>query len=147
MKKRKKVALITAGASGIGQVIAELFLANQWNVHICDINKDYIDKFLIANPNASASHIDVGSFDQVEHMFHELEGLYQNLDVLINNAGIAGATDEFENISNESWIKTLNININSLFIEIIMSNCDKYVFVLIYNFIDNLIDSNIVFFD
>ncbi|MDG1015295.1 MAG: SDR family oxidoreductase [Woeseiaceae bacterium] len=115
MKNRKKVALITAGASGIGQVIAELFLANQWNVHICDINKDYIDKFLIANPNASASHIDVGSFDQVEHMFHELEGLYQNLDVLINNAGIAGATDEFENISNESWIKTLNININSLF--------------------------------
>ena len=39
MKNRKKVALITAGASGIGQVIAELFLANQWNVHICDINQ------------------------------------------------------------------------------------------------------------
>tara|TARA_B110000003_G_scaffold16843_2_gene16625 strand:+ start:2746 stop:3528 length:783 start_codon:yes stop_codon:yes gene_type:complete len=115
MKDRKKTVLITAGATGIGRVIAELFLTNKWNVHICDINKEYIDKFLIDNPNASASHIDVGCFDQVKFMFKEYEKLYEHLDVLINNAGVSGATDELENISNESWDETLNININSLF--------------------------------
>ena len=72
MKDRKKTVLITAGATGIGRVIAELFLTNKWNVHICDINKEFIDKFLIDNPNASASHIDVGCFDQVKFMFKEL---------------------------------------------------------------------------
>lgn len=109
------VVLITAGAAGIGRSIAETFLAQGCSVHVCDIEQQVIDQFLIANPGASASLANVASVEQVEAMFADVQALYGRLDVLINNAGIAGPTARFEDVSPEEWERTIAVDLSGQF--------------------------------
>jgi NAD(P)-dependent dehydrogenase (short-subunit alcohol dehydrogenase family) len=110
-----QVVLITAGAAGIGRCIAEKFLSNGCPVHICDIDQAAIDEFLADNPSASASVADVSDVGQVEELFRDFSGRYGRLDVLVNNAGIAGPAANLEDISTEDWDKTIAVDINGQF--------------------------------
>ncbi|MFT4788684.1 MAG: NAD(P)-dependent dehydrogenase (short-subunit alcohol dehydrogenase family), partial [Paraglaciecola sp.] len=106
------VVLVTAGANGIGRKIAEKFLGYGCKVHVCDIDEKVIADFLEANPGATASVADVANVAQVEKMFADLMTHYQHLDVLVNNAGIAGPTALVEDIDPDDWARTININLN-----------------------------------
>ena len=109
------VALISAGASGIGRVISETMLSLGAKVHVCDISQTAIDEFLKANPTASATLCDVASFAQVTQVFTKLERQYGKLDLLVNNAGIAGPTALVEDIEPEDWCTTVNVDLNAQF--------------------------------
>jgi NAD(P)-dependent dehydrogenase (short-subunit alcohol dehydrogenase family) len=110
-----QVVLVTAGAAGIGRNISEKFLSHGCSVHVCDINAGAIDEFLTANSRATASLADVSDPDQVEAMFSELSDRYDRLDILINNAGVAGPTANFEDITTEEWNHTIAVNLNGQF--------------------------------
>ncbi len=88
--KPDQVVMLSAGAAGIGRLIAESFLSHDCQVHICDVNEDGISDFLKKNPHASATTADISNVAQVEKAFEDLESQYGRLDVLVNNAGIAG---------------------------------------------------------
>jgi len=107
--------LVTAGAGGIGRTIAERFLSHGCAVHVCDIDQAAIDRFLADNPGASASRTDVSDVDQVAALFDDLSRRYGRLDVLINNAGIAGPTANFEDITPEDWDRTIAVNLSGQF--------------------------------
>jgi NAD(P)-dependent dehydrogenase (short-subunit alcohol dehydrogenase family) len=109
------VVLVTAGASGIGRCIAETFLQQGGRVHICDISAVSIAAFLTANPLATASVADVSIPSEVERLFADLAEIYGCLDVLVNNAGIAGPTAKVEDIAIEAWNNTVNIDLNGPF--------------------------------
>ncbi|WNC67725.1 SDR family oxidoreductase [Thalassotalea nanhaiensis] len=109
------VALISAGASGIGKVIAESLIALGAKVHICDVSETAIAEFIRLNPTASATLCDVSNFEQVEQVFRDLKSKYNKLDLLVNNAGIAGPTDKVENIDPQEWCNTINIDLNAHF--------------------------------
>jgi NAD(P)-dependent dehydrogenase (short-subunit alcohol dehydrogenase family) len=109
------VVLVTAGASGIGRVISESFLDHGCHVHICDIDRSAIDSFLSENPGASATLADVSDIKMVELLFDDLKTRYEHLDVLVNNAGIAGPTAAVEDMEPEAWERTLAVNLNGLF--------------------------------
>jgi NAD(P)-dependent dehydrogenase (short-subunit alcohol dehydrogenase family) len=109
------VVLVTAGANGIGRCIAETFLAQNYLVHVCDISSTAIETFLQANPNASATLADVSQVDDVDRLFADLTQRYGRLDVLINNAGIAGPTAAVENIDPEDWNRCINVDLNGPF--------------------------------
>ena len=79
------VALISAGASGIGKVIAQNLLSLGAKVHICDISESAINSFLEENPQASATLCNVATYQQVEQVFKELISHYGKLDLLVNN--------------------------------------------------------------
>ena len=111
----EQVVLISAGASGIGRVIAETFLAHDCHVHICDINADAIADFLEDNPAAYATRADVSTVAEVEEVFDDLAGRYGRLDVLVNNAGIAGPTALVEDIEPAEWEKTIAVDLNGHF--------------------------------
>ena len=64
--------LITAGASGIGRVMAESFLKQKAKVHIADISQAAIDDCLQANPAMTASLCDVSDSRQVSDLFNSL---------------------------------------------------------------------------
>ena len=113
--KRNRVALVTAGASGIGRSIAEKFLSYGCSVHICDIDQTAIDDFLTKNPNASASRADVSDVEQVAWLFNDFSSRFGRLDILVNNAGIAGPTANLEEITPADWDKTIAVNINGQF--------------------------------
>jgi len=109
------VVLVTAGASGIGRIISESFLAHGSKVHICDIDSSATSDFLDMNPSAGATIADVSDIEGVNTLFEELQQRYGCLNVLINNAGIAGPTAPLEEINPEDWDKTIAVNLHGQF--------------------------------
>jgi NAD(P)-dependent dehydrogenase (short-subunit alcohol dehydrogenase family) len=107
--------LVTAGAAGIGRSIALAFQSEGAKVHICDVDAKALATFTAANPGISASHADVSDRGQVARLFEEALQALGGLDVLINNAGIAGPTGAVDEIAPEDWDRCLAINITGQF--------------------------------
>ena len=101
--------LVTAGASGIGRAIADLFLDQGAQVHICDVSDAFLADFRSTHPKAGCTKADVSSDSEVKHLFNEIEKSLGGLDILVNNAGIAGPTGGVDEISSEDWRRTLDI--------------------------------------
>ena len=110
-----QVVLVTAGGSGIGQTITEAYLSLDAKVHICDVSQDLLDECRAAHPELSTSLCDVSDPAQVGAMFADIESRYGRLDILINNAGIAGPTAAVEDIEIESWQQTIAIDLSGNF--------------------------------
>jgi NAD(P)-dependent dehydrogenase (short-subunit alcohol dehydrogenase family) len=108
--------LITAGASGIGRAIADLFLAQGARVHICDVSDDFLADFAKAWPQAGRSKADVSSEADVARLFADIRARLGGLDVLVNNAGIAGPTGGVEEISPADWRRTIDICLTGQFL-------------------------------
>ena len=107
--------LITAGASGIGRVAAETFLANGAKVHLCDVDQQALAKTRRDLPEATVSITDVSDSAQVDSLFADTLVALGGLDVLVNNAGIAGPTAPVEEMTEADWCRTLDINITGQF--------------------------------
>jgi NAD(P)-dependent dehydrogenase (short-subunit alcohol dehydrogenase family) len=110
-----RVALVTAGAGGIGSTIARRFLDQGSSVHVCDIDRHALDTFLDQNPRASGSLADVSDPGGIDTMFQDLAKRYGRLDILVNNAGIAGPVARLEEISEQDWDRTVAVNLNGQF--------------------------------
>jgi NAD(P)-dependent dehydrogenase (short-subunit alcohol dehydrogenase family) len=108
--------IITAGASGIGRAMAERFLGAGARVFICDVDRGALDEFRNAQPKAGGMLADVSDQGQVDRLFDEAGTILGGLDVLVNNAGIAGPTGPVEEISVEDWRRTLAINLEGQFL-------------------------------
>ena len=111
----KKVVLISGGAAGIGRCMAEMFLSDGYAVHVCDASTANIDEFLAANPTATATAANVGDVAQVETVFADLSKEHGGLNVLVNNAGIAGPTAAVEDIQVADWDQCIAVDLNGLF--------------------------------
>lgn len=110
-----QVVLVTAGASGIGRCIAEAFLYHGCNVHVCDINEEALGDFLATNGSAVGTVADVSETGQVDALFQEIASRWGRLDILINNAGVAGPTAPVEAIEDDDWDRTIAIDLNGQF--------------------------------
>ena len=111
--KRKRV-LITAGAGGIGRVMAQTFVNAGAKVHICDVVQSALDE-TVAALGVSATTCDVSDLKQVDRLFADAKARLGGLDVLVNNAGIAGPTAKVEDISIEDWRRCIDIDLNGMF--------------------------------
>jgi len=107
--------LITAGASGIGLAIAESFAREGARIHICDISQQALSACVSAHPDWGTSLCDVSEEFQVAQLFKEVNEAMDGLDVLVNNAGIAGPTGKIEDLSSEEWLQTVDVNLNAQF--------------------------------
>lgn len=107
-----KSVFISAGASGIGLEIAQMMLALGARVYACDINQSLLDEFERSHENGVAMKVDVAIFDEVKAAFSRIEAEQGQLDILINNAGVAGPTALVEDISITDWQPCLDVNIN-----------------------------------
>lgn len=108
--------VITAAASGIGRIVAEAFAAAGHRVFVSDANAQAVEAMSAANPGISASRVDVTSAEEIEAWFAAVKGAAGGVDVLINNAGIAGPTERLENIAVESWYQCIDVCLNSQFL-------------------------------
>lgn len=107
--------LITAAAAGLGRAMAEAFLAQGARVHICDVAPEAVARLRAEAPAISATVADVSQPAQVDALFAEVVAALGGLDVLINNAGIAGPTALTEDVSVEAWDHTLAVNLHGQF--------------------------------
>ena len=107
--------LITGAASGIGRRIAEAFLGQGANIHICDSSAEMIAEFAAANPTATATQADVSNVADVDRVFADLKQHYGALNTLINNAGIAGPTATVDNVEPTDWDQCIAVDLSSAF--------------------------------
>ncbi len=110
-----KRVLVTAGASGIGRAIAETFADAGARVHICDVDTAALAELAAARPEITATVCDVSDVAQVERLFNDVTRALGGLDVLINNAGVAGPTGRIEDIAIADWEKCIAVDLNALF--------------------------------
>ena len=111
-----KRVVVTAGAQGIGLAITGAFVAAGAQVHICDINENFLAAAKAKFPAVSQSRTDVADEAQVDVMFAELGKRWGGLDVLVNNAGIAGPTAKVEDTDLTEWSQTIAVNLTGPFL-------------------------------
>jgi NAD(P)-dependent dehydrogenase (short-subunit alcohol dehydrogenase family) len=114
-ESKNNIVLISGGAAGIGRYIAEAFLDDGAKVHVCDSSSANIRSFLDANPGATATQADISDAKSVDQVFADLESVHAGLDILINNAGIAGPTALAENVAVEDWDGCIAVNLSGTF--------------------------------
>jgi NAD(P)-dependent dehydrogenase (short-subunit alcohol dehydrogenase family) len=107
--------LVTAGAAGIGRAIAQTFAAHGARVHICDAAQAALDACGRQQPDLSRSLADVSRIDEVERLFADVMRELGGLDVLVNNAGIAGPTAKVEDIQPADWERCIAVDLNGMF--------------------------------
>jgi NAD(P)-dependent dehydrogenase (short-subunit alcohol dehydrogenase family) len=107
--------LVTAGAGGIGLEITRSFINEGARVHVCDVDRRALDALAKSDPQVTRSLADVSDRAQVATLFEEALHALGGLDVLINNAGIAGPTGRVEDIAPEDWDRCLAIDITGQF--------------------------------
>ena len=108
--------LVTAGASGIGRAISDLLIARGARVHICDVSDEFLAEFRSAHRDSGATKADVASEADVSRLFAEVESSLGGLDVLVNNAGVAGPTGGVEDIRPEDWRRTIDVCLTGQFL-------------------------------
>jgi NAD(P)-dependent dehydrogenase (short-subunit alcohol dehydrogenase family) len=107
--------LVTAGASGIGLAIAEAMAREGAQLHVCDISEQVLATCSAAHPDWGTSLCDVSQESQVAMLFEDVANKLGGLDVLVNNAGIAGPTGGIESLSSDDWNQTIDVNLNGQF--------------------------------
>jgi len=112
--KNKRV-IITAAATGIGRVTAESFLAAGAKVYVCDVDEPGLKAFKAAQPAVGITTADVADPSQVERFFDDALAHLGGLDIMVNNAGIAGPTANVEDVKLEDWRRTLAVNLDATY--------------------------------
>jgi NAD(P)-dependent dehydrogenase (short-subunit alcohol dehydrogenase family) len=107
--------LVTAGANGIGLAIARGFVAEGAKVHTCDVDDAALAALAGSDPAIMQTRCDVSDRTDVARLFEEATGTLGGLDVLVNNAGVAGPTAKVEEMHPEDWDRTLAICLTGQF--------------------------------
>lgn len=114
-----KTVLITGGSRGIGKCIAENLAKEGYNV-VLNYNKSekqakQIQKDLKEQgKNIEIYKADISKREEVKKMTEFALDKFKNIDILINNAGIA-KLQMFNDITDEDWNEMINTNLNSVF--------------------------------
>lgn len=122
MKLQDKVAVITGGASGIGEATVRLFAEEGAKVVIADFSdrgEEVVSDLKAQGFEALFIKTDVTDEKQVQDMVAKTVATFGSLDVLFANAGIA-RDGKIDSLDFDKWNQTININLSGVFL------CDKY---------------------
>jgi NAD(P)-dependent dehydrogenase (short-subunit alcohol dehydrogenase family) len=120
-----KVAVVTGGALGIGKASC-LFLAKEGaKIAVTDILKkegeEVAKEIKDSGRMAEFWHLDVSNEKEVKRVFADIDKKFGKIDVLVNNAGIAGVSKNTHEITEEEWDKVMGVNVKGVFF------CTKHV--------------------
>ena len=107
--------VVTAGGGGIGLIIAQAFVAAGDRVHVCDVDADALERVIRDNPGITGTVCDIADRAAVERFIGEAVDELGGIDVLVNNAGIAGPTTPVENLDPDEWDSVLAVNLTGPF--------------------------------
>lgn len=120
MRLQDKVAIVTGGASGIGEFTVREMLKQGAKVVIADFDDAGGQKLADElGEGVSFIHVDVSNEEQVEAMVKHSVDTFGKVDILFSNAGI-GSTGATHELSLEDWNKTISVNLSGVFL------CAKY---------------------
>jgi len=113
----EKIALVTGATSGIGKATAfklaeagysVIITGRRWNLLA------QLEKEIMKIGNVLALSFDVSNKEQVEHAFSRLPDEWKNIELLINNAGLAAGFSSIQNGDIEDWETMIDTNIKGL---------------------------------
>ena len=108
----RKIALITGGASGIGEATCRVFAEAGASVIVCDIDSARAANLAAELPGgARAAVCDIANEQSVKDLFQTIS----NLDVLVNNAGI-GHVGGVEDTTVEDFERLMKVNVTGPFL-------------------------------
>lgn len=106
---KDQVILITGGSSGLGKSMAEELKKEGAKVIITGRDQDKLNK-VADEIGVEAFHSDVSKDEDIEKLYRHIDDQYGKLDVLINNAGIAGRAN-VEDLTREAMGKVYQVNV------------------------------------
>jgi NAD(P)-dependent dehydrogenase (short-subunit alcohol dehydrogenase family) len=115
---QNKVAIITGGASGIGEATAILFAKEGAKVVISDMDEAGMQRVLAETQKfgeAMTVKCDVGNAQDCERLVQETMARFGRLDIAVNNAGIGGPAELTGNYPLDGWHQVINVNLNGVF--------------------------------
>ncbi|MGB0381801.1 MAG: SDR family oxidoreductase [Alphaproteobacteria bacterium] len=107
--------LITAGGGGIGRAISHAFLDAGAKVAVTDIAQDALEEAVALRPSLIAHQGDAANGDDIQTAIDDVVQRWGGLDVLVNNAGIAGETGLIEDLDEEEYERCMDVNLSSMF--------------------------------
>ncbi|APY08286.1 NAD(P)-dependent oxidoreductase [Winogradskyella sp. J14-2] len=113
----KKTALITGATSGIGRATAHEFAKHGINLVLCGRRQqrlDSIEKALSKQTDVHTLNFDVRNKKKTLKAIASLPTEFQNIDILINNAGNAHGLDPIQDGSLDDWDAMMDINVKGL---------------------------------
>jgi NAD(P)-dependent dehydrogenase (short-subunit alcohol dehydrogenase family) len=114
-----KIAIVTGGASGIGEATALLYAAQGAKVVVSDIHEPAGNKVVgqIREHGGEAIFIkaDVSLPADCQQLVHQTVAAFGRLDISFNNAGIGGEASPIAEMSIEGWNKVIAVNLSSVF--------------------------------
>jgi len=111
-----KRALITAGASGLGLCMARAFMAAGARVMVCDVSAEALIEAAAQCPGLETALADVSVEGDVAQLFQAVDARLGGLEVLVNNAGVAGPSCAVGAITLADWDRTLAVNLTGQFL-------------------------------
>ncbi|MFA5508362.1 MAG: glucose 1-dehydrogenase [Vulcanimicrobiota bacterium] len=121
----KKTIVITGAGLGIGRAAAILLAQHGAKVAVTDINdeagREVVDAVKAAGGLSKYWHLNTTDEDNVKKVFSEVAREFGPIDVLVNNAGIAGVDKPPHEITLEEWNTLMNVNVTGVFL------CTKHV--------------------
>ncbi|WP_273266885.1 SDR family oxidoreductase [Flexistipes sinusarabici] len=112
-----KSILITGATSGFGSACAEIFACNKWNVILTGRRKKRLENLEKKLGNFSSiytSQLDVRNSNEVENLITDLPQEFRDIDVLVNNAGLALGLEPAVDASLDDWEVMVDTNIKGV---------------------------------
>jgi NAD(P)-dependent dehydrogenase (short-subunit alcohol dehydrogenase family) len=113
----RRVALVTGAGSGIGRASAVALARADFAVVLAGRRREPVETAAAqAGADAVALTCDVRDPDEVQALFAEVEARFGRLDVLFNNAGVAGRAVPIEDLTAEEWTAVVATNLTGAFL-------------------------------
>jgi NAD(P)-dependent dehydrogenase (short-subunit alcohol dehydrogenase family) len=130
MNAREKIAIVTGAGSGIGKATAVALFVDGWHVVFAGRRVERLEEAIAAakaarqasapsaasNPRALAVQTDVTQQDSVRNLFAKTRETFGRLDLLFNNAGVAGKAMPVEDMPLELWKSVVDTNLTGMFL-------------------------------
>ena len=115
----EKIAFITGATAGIGKATAEILGIHNYNLILCGRRKERLedlkeDIHKVSDVDILTFQLDVRNKEEVEKAVHNLPADWKNIDVLVNNAGLAVGLDHIDKATVDDWERMIDTNIKGL---------------------------------
>ena len=112
-----KTIMITGATSGFGEATARLFANNGWNLILTGRREQRLNNLQKELGGAEKVHcccFDISDRQQVETVFRSLPEAFSQIDVLVNNAGLALGLEPADETKLDDWERMVDTNIKGL---------------------------------
>jgi NAD(P)-dependent dehydrogenase (short-subunit alcohol dehydrogenase family) len=110
-----RTAIVTGGGSGLGLLSAERIIKEGGKVSLWDVNAAALNVAAQKLGGAHTVQVHVGRYQDVAQAAAQSHKALGKIDILVNCAGITGATVAVQDFPVDSWLEVMDVNLNGIF--------------------------------